>query len=219
MTCAYDKAAEILDGCREKGIKLTTAESCTGGMLSALLTEIPGSSDVVERGFITYSNAAKTEMLGVDAELTERIWRCERSGGDQPWRRLAAETRCGSRFPAVAVTGIAPGPRGGTAHKPVGLVYVSVVTRTNLMVAKNIFSGNRTDVRIQSVAKALDMLRDTVNHAFIAIERIGGYELPCQQQESGLRLPLLLPDLFRPGRFVYLRRRGQWPMHRHRHFR
>src|SRR5579862_317910 len=67
-----DKAADILDGCRKKGLKLATAESCTGGLIAALLTEIPGSSDVLERGFVVYSNRAKVQLLAVEEQLIER---------------------------------------------------------------------------------------------------------------------------------------------------
>jgi len=156
-----NQAVEILDGCRKKGLKLTAAESCTGGLISALLTEIPGASDAFERGFVTYSNKSKSDMLGVDAALI----RDHGAVSDEVATAMAEAALDEARADvAVAVTGIA-GPSGGTAEKPVGLVYVAVMTRKNLMVSKNNFSGDRNSIRLQSVAKALTMLQDSINHS------------------------------------------------------
>ena len=115
------EAASLLDACRARALKLATAESCTGGLIAALLTEIPGSSDVVERGFVTYSNAAKTEQLGVPADLI-----ATHGAVSEPVARAMAEGALSHSHAdlAVSVTGVA-GPGGGTATKPVGLVHLA----------------------------------------------------------------------------------------------
>ncbi len=113
------QAAELLDACRARGETIVTAESCTGGLVAATLTAIPGSSDVFERGFVTYANAAKSEMLGVP------YWLIERHGAvsEDVARAMAGGALTHSQASlAVAVTGIA-GPDGGTPEKPVGLVH------------------------------------------------------------------------------------------------
>ena len=154
-------AEQVLRLCRAKGMKIATAESCTGGMVAAALTDIPGSSDVFERGFITYSNAAKMEMLGVSASLIEK-----RGAVSEEVARAMAEgvLRHSPADISVAITGIA-GPGGGTAEKPVGLVHIAAVRRcgetTHLMKTahrKFHFPGTREEVRRQSVEAALEML-------------------------------------------------------------
>src|SRR5512132_281722 len=107
-------ATALLEACRSRGILLATAESCTGGLLAATLTAIPGSSDVVDRAFVTYSNAAKSEMLGVP------VWLIERHGA-------VSEDHARATL-AVAITGIA-GPSGGTVEKPIGLVHLAAAVR------------------------------------------------------------------------------------------
>lgn len=118
-------AERILDGCGRRGWSLATAESCTGGLVSALLTSIPGSSSVVERGFVTYSNAAKAELLGVPTALIE-----EEGAVSAAVARAMAEgaVRASGADVAVAITGIA-GPGGGSGAKPVGLVHLACATR------------------------------------------------------------------------------------------
>src|SRR4029077_14827263 len=119
------EAASLLEAARERGDLLATAESCTGGLLAATLTAIPGSSDVFERGFVTYSNAAKSEMLGVP------VWLIERHGSvsEDVARAMVGGALTYSRATlAVAITGIA-GPGGGTAEKPVGLVHLAAARR------------------------------------------------------------------------------------------
>ena len=109
----------MLNACRARGIMLATAKSCTGGMIAAALTDIAGSSDVVDRGFVTYSNEAKMEMLGVARRRSTRSARC-RARLRSRWRRARWPiSRAGI---ALSVTGIA-GPGGGSAEKPVGLVW------------------------------------------------------------------------------------------------
>ena len=115
-------AVDVLDACRKRGLMLATAESCTGGLIAAALTEIAGSSDVVERGFVTYSNEAKTTMLGVALDLIEK-----HGAVSEPVARAMAEgaLRASKAAIAVSVTGVA-GPGGGTQDKPVGLVHIAV---------------------------------------------------------------------------------------------
>ena len=118
-------AETLLARCRQAGLTLATAESCTGGLVAAALTAVPGSSDVFERGFVTYSNAAKADMIGVPAELIAR----EGAVSEAVARAMADGALAASRADlAVAVTGVA-GPGGGTAAKPVGLVHLAVAIR------------------------------------------------------------------------------------------
>ncbi len=148
-------ATDILARCRAAGLMVATAESCTGGLVAACLTEIAGSSDVVERGFVTYANAAKVELLGV-AEAT-----LERHGAVST--ETAGEMLAGAlaRSPVdlvVAITGIA-GPGGGSAEKPVGLVFIGVQRRgSKPLVERHVFAGDRTAVREASLERALALL-------------------------------------------------------------
>jgi nicotinamide-nucleotide amidase len=150
-------ATAVLTRCRAAGLRIATAESCTGGLVAACLTEIAGSSDVVERGFVVYANAAKVELLGV-AEAT-----LQRHGAVSA--ATATEMLAGAlaRSPAdlvVAITGIA-GPGGGTAAKPVGLVFIGVQRQGGQpTVERHVFPGDRAAVREASLARALDLLLD-----------------------------------------------------------
>ena len=153
------KAETLLQKARNKKLKIATAESCTGGLIIALLTEIAGSSDVVDRGFITYSNAAKTQMLGVDAALIDA-----HGAVSDPVARAMAQGALGhsSAQLSIAVTGIA-GPSGGTPAKPVGLVHFACGrTGTDIISEQHIFSGDRASVREQTVAYALALLLQRV---------------------------------------------------------
>ena len=148
-------AERVLLSCRAKGLKVVTAESCTGGLVAAAMTAIAGSSDVVERGFVTYSNEAKREMLGVpwDAILghgavSEPVARAMAAG---------ALARSGADI-AVSVTGVA-GPGGGSAEKPVGLVHFAAKRAGFDAVAEHhIFPGDRDTVRRVSTITALALL-------------------------------------------------------------
>jgi nicotinamide-nucleotide amidase len=135
--------------------RLATAESCTGGLIAAACTAVPGSSDWFDRGFVTYSNAAKTESLGVDADLIARY------GAVSEPVALAMATGTLQRTPAdlaVAVTGIA-GPTGGSPDKPVGLVWMAVACRGRAAHAWRLqLAGDRAAVRGQSALRALDAL-------------------------------------------------------------
>ena len=148
-------AARLLEACRGAGIRLATAESCTGGLIAAALTAIAGSSDVVDRGFVTYSNEAKTEMLGVPAALIA----AEGAVSEKVARAMAegALARSAATI-AVAVTGVA-GPGGGTAAKPVGLVWFGLAQRGEPTAAdRHVFPGDRTAVRAATVARAFALI-------------------------------------------------------------
>ena len=149
------RAEKLLADARAKGLKIATAESCTGGLIAGLLTEIPGSSDVVERGFVTYSNEAKHELLGVAGELMAR----HGAVSAEVARAMALGALKHSHADlAVAVTGIA-GPDGGTKDKPVGLVFIAVVRRDHVVARECRFGDiGRREVRIRSVEAALELL-------------------------------------------------------------
>jgi len=148
-------AIQVLDRCRAKKLMVATAESCTGGMIAAALTDIAGSSDVVERGFVTYSNAAKIELLGVPADLIVR----RGAVSEEVARAMAAGALAHAPVAlAVAVTGIA-GPGGGSAEKPVGLVHFALAQRGGAVRAEHhVFAGDRDAVRRATVQRALEML-------------------------------------------------------------
>ncbi len=149
-------ASQLLDLCRAKGLKIATAESCTGGLVAALLTEIAGSSDVVERGLVTYSNQAKQELLGV----AEATLAAHGAVSEATAREMAAGAlRASHADLAVAITGVA-GPGGGSAEKPVGLVHFACAgPGDRLMAVERRYGGiGRGAVRLASVVQALAML-------------------------------------------------------------
>lgn len=153
----HDLAEKLLARCRAAKRMVATAESCTGGMIAAALTDIAGSSDVVERGFVTYSNRAKTELLGVPAEL---IARCGAVSEEVAQAMAEGALAHAPVDLAVAVTGVA-GPGGGSAEKPVGLVYFGVARRgAAVRVDRCIFPGDRAAIRRATVAHALYLLND-----------------------------------------------------------
>jgi nicotinamide-nucleotide amidase len=150
------QAAALLDRLRAQGLKLATAESCTGGLIAALFTEIAGSSDVVERGFVTYSNEAKSEMLGVAPSLIAR-----HGAVSEPVARAMAQGALAHAHAdvAVAVTGVA-GPGGGTAAKPVGLVHIAAARKGGEAVHQECRFGDigRDAIRLASVEVALQLI-------------------------------------------------------------
>lgn len=149
-------AEEVLSACRDKGLKLAAAESCTGGLITGLLTAVSGSSDVVECGFVTYSNEAKHEILGVPEGLIETLG----AVSDEVVRAMAeGALKYSAAQISVAVTGIA-GPTGGTEEKPVGLVHLAVARDgADTMVEHHIFDGDRDAVREKTVIAALKLVR------------------------------------------------------------
>ena len=151
-------AQALLDLCRRKGLKIAAAESCTGGLLTATLTEIPGSSDVVDRGFVIYSDQAKIAMLGVPASTIEQHGAVSRETAEAMARGALAESGVDL---AVSITGIA-GPGGATASKPVGLVHLAAAARDGRLVhhQRNFGDVGRVQVRRAAVLEALGMLLD-----------------------------------------------------------
>ncbi|MBH0239966.1 CinA family protein [Methylobrevis albus] len=153
-------ATAVLAAARARGVMVATAESCTGGLIAAALTAIPGSSDVVDRGFVTYTNAAKTDLVGVPAELIDRVGAVSEAVA----RAMAEGAVAASRAAlAVAVTGVA-GPGGGSAEKPVGLVHLAVAIRggaTRHLVRRYGDIG-RDAVRAETLRDALGLLRDAL---------------------------------------------------------
>ena len=148
------QAGKILQKLREKNLKISTAESCTGGLVSALFTSVPGSSDVFERGFVTYSNEAKIEMLGVNAEVIKNFG----AVSAEVAKEMAAGALKNSKADiAIAITGIA-GPQSDDTKKPVGLVFIAVATKEKIIVRKFNFSGDRNEVRKASIIAALEMI-------------------------------------------------------------
>ena len=143
---------------RERSLTVACAESCTGGLIGHRLTEVPGSSDYFLESAVVYSNRAKIRRLGVPAALIEK-----HGAVSAPVARamaLGIRKTSGADI-GVAVTGVA-GPGGGTARKPVGLVYVAIARSRGTKVLRNLFSGGRTQVKFQSSQKALDLLRKTL---------------------------------------------------------
>ncbi len=148
-------ARAVLDAARSASLRIATAESCTGGLIAASLTEIAGSSDVFECGFVTYSNQSKTELLGVPADLIAQ------SGAvSEPVARTMAEGALAQARVdiAVAVTGVA-GPGGGTVDKPVGLVFIgAAIGNDPTIVERHVFPGDRAEIRRATVQRALELL-------------------------------------------------------------
>lgn len=153
-------AETVLAEARAHGLKIATAESCTGGLIAGLLTEIAGSSDVVERGFVTYANEAKVEMIGVPQDTLTRFG----AVSEETARAMVAGALMHSRADvAVAVTGIA-GPGGGSDEKPVGLVHIAAGRKGFAISHRECRFGNqsRSAIRLATVEAALAMLRDAL---------------------------------------------------------
>jgi nicotinamide-nucleotide amidase len=149
-------AAALLDELRSRDLKLAAAESCTGGLVTALLTEIAGSSDVVERGFVTYSNAAKHELLGVPEAMVAK-----HGAVSEPVARAMAEGALAHSAAdvTIAVTGVA-GPAGGSAEKPVGLVHLAAARRGGAVLHQECRFGDigRAEIRLATVDTALQLI-------------------------------------------------------------
>ena len=150
-------AEQLLADFRARKLKLATAESCTGGLIAGLLTEIAGSSDVLERGFVTYANEAKTEMLGVPAEVIAR----EGAVSEATARAMAVGAiRHSHADIAVAVTGVA-GPGGGSPAKPLGLVHIAAARQGASTLHRECRFGDlgRSRIRLATIEVAVDLLR------------------------------------------------------------
>ena len=148
-------AEEVVKMLKNAGMTVTTVESCTGGLLSGTLVDVAGVSEVLNQAYVTYANGAKQSLVGVKAETLEAYG----AVSEQTAREMAeGGAKAANADAALAVTGIA-GPDGGTAEKPVRLVYIGCHVNGNTVVERNVFSGNRREVREQSVGAALALLK------------------------------------------------------------
>ena len=155
---AIRSAKLLLDICAKKQLTLATAESCTGGLVAAAISEIPGSSAVLDRGFVTYSNTAKQQMLGVTPATIDVYGSVSRECAEEMAKGALAHA---SVDLAVSITGIA-GPTGAVPGKPIGLVFFCAASRSGRVIAHDRKYGDvgRTNVRQESVLQALAMLRE-----------------------------------------------------------
>jgi len=151
-------AIAVLDLCRARGLKVATAESCTGGLVAGALTDIAGSSDVFDRGFVTYSNEAKQQMLGVSAGTLKEHGAVSRQTAEAMARGALGKANADM---VVAITGVA-GPGGGGPDKPVGLVHFAAASRGGKLTHAEMRYGDigRAEVRHKSVLQALAMLKE-----------------------------------------------------------
>ncbi|MEZ5774382.1 MAG: nicotinamide-nucleotide amidohydrolase family protein [Hyphomicrobiaceae bacterium] len=156
-----DEAVAILALCRHNGMKLATAESCTGGLIAGALTEIAGSSDVFERGFVTYSNAAKTEAIGVPAALIAAHGAVSAEVARAMAEGALARSAAGI---AISVTGVA-GPGGGSPDKPVGLVHIAAAMGEEPTLHRELRFGNlgRREIRYATVLAAFALVREALS--------------------------------------------------------
>jgi nicotinamide-nucleotide amidase len=153
-----DAAKRLLDICKRKHLTLATVESCTGGLIAGTLTDVPGISSILDRGFVTYSNEAKQDMVGVSAATLKAHGAVSRQTAEEMARGAITHAPVDL---AVSVTGIA-GPDGGSPEKPVGLVHFAVASRSGRLVhaEKRFGDIGRSEVRKQSVLQAFRMLHD-----------------------------------------------------------
>ena len=153
-TDVFERAAALLQTCRDAGVTVATVESCTGGLVVGSLTEVAGSSSVVDRGFVTYTNEAKNELVGVPMHLFEQVG----AVSEEVARAMAAGGLAHSNATiAVGITGVA-GP-GQSENKPAGLVHICTARKDGDVVHERcMFDGDRAAVRKASVLKAFDMI-------------------------------------------------------------
>lgn len=153
----YDSLEEkVIFKLKEKGFHVTCAESCTGGMIASTLVNVAGVSDVFEEGYVTYANAAKHKLLGVEESALQTYGAVSRQVA---WQMAEGAAKQAKAEAAVAVTGIA-GPDGGTPEKPVGLVYIGCCVGGKTVVTENHFKGDRLEIRRQTTRAALELLYD-----------------------------------------------------------
>ena len=155
-----NKASNILQLCQQKSVTIVTAESCTGGLIAGCLTEIPGSSSVIEGGFVTYSNQAKISMLSVKLEQLDQYG----AVSEEVARSMAeGALRTSKADIAIACTGVA-GPGGATNTKPVGLVHLACASKTHPATHKQCnFSGDRSTIRMATVNAAFGLIEAQLN--------------------------------------------------------
>lgn len=153
-------ALKVLSCFKSKGLKIVTAESCTGGLIATRLTDISGASEVLDRGFITYSNEAKIQMLNVSHETIEKFG----AVSAETVKAMAIGALTASKADiSIAVTGIA-GPSGGTSEKPLGLVHLAIASKnSDTQHSSFIFKGNRKQIRQATTCEAMKMLIEATN--------------------------------------------------------
>lgn len=158
---AEEQAIAVLDACRKADVMIATAESCTGGLIAGALTDIAGSSDVVDRGFVTYSNEAKHEMIGVPLELIAQVGAVSREVALAMAEGALAHSRAGV---SVAVTGVA-GPGGGSEQKPVGLVHIASTRKDQPTLHRECRFGplSRAEIRHATVLAAFDLVLENLS--------------------------------------------------------
>ena len=155
----FERAKTLLQKCIDADVTVATVESCTGGLVAASLTEVAGSSAVVDRGFVTYTNEAKNELVGVPMHLFEEVGAVSE---EVAWAMAEGAQRKSGADIAVSITGVA-GPGGGTDAKPVGLVhFASCRWDGKLTVYHEVFSGDREAVREAAVLQAMQMIEDAL---------------------------------------------------------
>ena len=147
---------EIIENLIEKGIVVATAESCTGGMISSTITDVPGSSAIFGYGMVTYSNDAKMKILGVKEDTLKQFGAVSK---ETAYEMAEGLKNVSYADVAVSVTGIA-GPGGGSEEKPVGLVYMGIATEKGISTKKNLFNGDRDEIRKQTVHTALNLIAE-----------------------------------------------------------
>ncbi len=154
----YDKAKEVVDLLIQRGLKVTSAESCTGGLFAAHITSVSGSSECFEGSFVTYSNEIKHRMINVREETLEKYG----AVSEECVLEMAENSRKIMKSDiAIAISGIA-GPSGGTDDKPVGLVWICLAAEGYIKAYKNIFSGDRQEVREQSIMFSLNLIENFI---------------------------------------------------------
>lgn len=155
-----DLISDVFAALKKRGGTIATAESCTGGMIAAAITDVAGSSEFFDRGFITYSNQSKIDMLSVSPDTLEHHGAVSEQSAAEMARGAIDKSRADI---AIAVTGIA-GPGGGSAEKPVGLVFIGIAVRGgDVQIFRHHLTGDRADVRAQTVRAALTHLREALS--------------------------------------------------------
>ena len=147
---------EIVEKLIERGIVVATAESCTGGLISSTITDVPGSSAIFGYGMVTYSNEAKMKILGVKEDTLKQFGAVSK---ETAYEMAEGLKKVSSADVAISVTGIA-GPGGGSEEKPVGLVYMGIATKEGIFTKKNLFNGDRDEIRKQTVHTALNLIAE-----------------------------------------------------------
>lgn len=154
---------ELVEILTKKQYKITTAESCTGGLVAATIVNVSGASEVFQAGFVTYANEAKEKELGVKSETLQTYGAVSEKTAKEMAIGCAAHAKAQV---GISTTGIA-GPGGGTAEKPVGLVYIGCAVRSNVYVEKNVFSGDRQQVRRQAADRAIGFALECIKKEIV----------------------------------------------------